>query len=355
MKSHGCWIQEAASVREDGTLVAPLRPQICENRAHCKTAHMTGRIPNDDQTDHQGMGRVLTVIVTINGLGWRGRPTVHHWVSILVRSDCGRVHVVERPITERTIKWRDSTLSEPFSHSLNGAAGTHTKRTRRDNLQSRAQITERSNQRTRKRGHHARHIGWKRRTISDGHGSNAPEEGQQPTCDKPLRVRPDGFQVNCSSWRPARPPQQTATPTFVLHHPEAVQRELTQNIILHPTTHSARRQCGRRLTQMQEADVQSDTKIRTERRGDCRAKSVCECGEVWRAQTPWLQIWWSHTRFEAPLPGPRCYDVAGHLQIVAHNPPPPRGHQHRVGQRSDGATRGARRVPTAERDAPIRT
>ena len=63
----------------------------------------------------------------------------------------------------------------------------------------------------------------------------------------------------------------------------------------------------------------------------------------------------SHTKFEAPLPGSRCYDVASQLQIVAHNPPPPRGHQHRVGQRSDDGTRGARRVPIAQRDAPIRT
>ena len=247
---------------------------------------MTGRIPNDDQADHQGMGRVATVRVPQTSMGWRRRPTVHHRVTVLVRSDCGRVHAVDsedcssrqQPITERTIQWRDSTLIEPISHSLNGAARTHTKKTRRDNLQSSAQITARSNQITRKRGHHARHTGWKRRAISDGHGSNAPEEGQQPTCDKPLRVRPARFQVNCSNGRPARPPQQTATPTFVLHHPEAVQRALTQKRILHPTTHSARRLCGRGLMQMQEEDVQSDTKTRTERKGDCRAKSVCECG-----------------------------------------------------------------------------
>ena len=59
--------------------MAPLRPQICENRAHCKavkqvgllwlhhTEHMTGHIPNGEQTVHQGMGRVSTVRVPRNG------------------------------------------------------------------------------------------------------------------------------------------------------------------------------------------------------------------------------------------------------------------------------------------------
>ena len=180
MKSNGCWIHEVAL--SGGT----------EHRWHLCVRRSTG-------------------------MGWRRRPTVHHRASTAARSDCGGVHVVDsgdcsdrqQSITERPIQWRDSTLSEPFPHSLNGATGAHTKRARRDNLQRSAQITARGNQRTRRRGHHARHSGW----ISEAHGSDAPEEGQQLTCDEPLRVRPARFQVNCCNGRPARQPQRTAAPT----------------------------------------------------------------------------------------------------------------------------------------------
>ena len=96
----------------------------------------------------------------------------------------------QQSITERLIQWSCNTLSVPCSHLLNRATGTHAKRAWRDNLQRSAQITARGKQGTRTRGHHTRHSGWKRRKISDGHGSDAPEEGQQPTCDEPLR-QPD--------------------------------------------------------------------------------------------------------------------------------------------------------------------
>ena len=52
-----------------------------------------------------------------------------------------------------------NTLSEPCSHLLNRATRTHAKRARRDNLQRSAQITARSKQGTRTRGHHTRHTG----------------------------------------------------------------------------------------------------------------------------------------------------------------------------------------------------
>ena len=107
----------------------------------------------------------------------------------------------------------------------------------------------------------------------------------KPTCDEPLRVKPAKFQVNCLNGRPARPRQQTAAPTsYVLLNLGAAKRELTQNRILHPP-HSATRKCGRDWTRKPEADVLSDTKTRTERRGDCRAESVCECGEPKRGKT----------------------------------------------------------------------
>ena len=139
------------------------------------------------------------------------RFTVNVVASTLwtVRGCCGN----QQSITERPIQWRCNTLNEPCSLLLNRTTRTHTKKTRRDNFPKSAQITARCKQGTRARGHYTRHSGWKRKTISDGHGSDAPEEKQQPTCDKPLRVRPTRFQVNCRNGKPARPPQQTAAPT----------------------------------------------------------------------------------------------------------------------------------------------
>ena len=61
------------------------------------------------------------------------------WFAVIVDSEgCSSR---QQSITERTIQRRDSTLSVPLSHSLIRAAGTHTKRTWRDNLQRSAQIS----------------------------------------------------------------------------------------------------------------------------------------------------------------------------------------------------------------------
>ena len=88
------------------------------------------------------------------GMGWRRRPTVHCGVSTPVHRECGGVQVVDSEGSAR-IQWRCNTLSEPCSHLLDRAIGTHAKRARRDHLQRKAQITARD----------TKHSGWKRRTI----------------------------------------------------------------------------------------------------------------------------------------------------------------------------------------------
>ena len=86
-----------------------------------------------------------------------------------------------------------------------------------------------------------------------------------------------------SKWigRPAKPPPTDNGSNVVLHHPENVQRELTQSRILHRTTHSARRKCGGGLTQIQGTFVQSDwTKRRLPRKISVRMRRTQEREDV---------------------------------------------------------------------------
>ena len=87
-----------------------------------------------------------------------------------------------------------------------------------------------------------------------------PKRGQQPTCDKPLRVRPSQIpsELPERETREATPTNSSSNAVLLCLGDE--QQELSQSRILHPTTHSATRECGRALTRKPEADVLSDTK-----------------------------------------------------------------------------------------------
>ena len=84
-------------------------------------------------------------------------------------------------------------------------------------------------------GHHTRHGGWKLRTISDGHGSDAPEEVRED-----VRVTPRcGYSETCVRGTPANVTAQMGTS---LAGPSTMAADLvgpTPNLKRHFLAHAA--------------------------------------------------------------------------------------------------------------------
>ena len=149
------------------------------------------------------------------------RAAIHHRVSTTVHLLRPEIHMKDgeggscgrQMVMECSVQWRDHTLSKPLLDAASRAPRTNADTGWRGDLQGNTESIADGTQRVGRDRHDVEHQCWKGRTISQGQGTGARVERQQPACDKSLRVGPADFHVHCRVPRTTRPPQKASAPT----------------------------------------------------------------------------------------------------------------------------------------------